>query len=293
MHVIELNPYAPRPFVFTDAALCLRDSIIAAGFDSAVLVNESDPQAISIVLGALPPHTRLVEQLDPRKTVIFNFEQLGSTSAVANAAYRDWLRGRLVADYHSHNLPYLEEMNGGTQRAYELPVVPSVSVLSAGAAPADKTVDVLFFGTLSERRHEIIRRLQAAGMTVETVAGAYGAELTPAILRARIVLHVHYYETGLFPVARFLQPVVLGVPIVCETSLFSKGSDWSRSGLVFAGYDDLVAACTDLLQAPEAQAERARLTRQFAWGLDFASPFRHMLGDVLGGLAPGPLRRSS
>ena len=53
VNVVELNPYAPRPYVFTEAALCLRDSIRSAGFASDQRVNEADPRALSIVLGAV------------------------------------------------------------------------------------------------------------------------------------------------------------------------------------------------------------------------------------------------
>jgi hypothetical protein len=161
VNVAELNPYAPRPFVFTEAALCLRDSIRLAGFASEVWENKADPQAITIVLGALPPRTVVVDRLDPRKTIIFNFEQFGSTSALAGPEYLQWLGGRLVADYHSHNVEYLQREHGESQRAFELPIVPSVSLLSAAAPQAEKCVDVLFFGTLIDRRARIVEQLRA------------------------------------------------------------------------------------------------------------------------------------
>jgi hypothetical protein len=105
--VVELNPYAPRPFVFTEAALCLRDSLRAAGWSSSHRRNEVDPRAYSIVLGALPPFPALVAQLDPRRTLIANFEQLGSTSTIAGGPYEQWLRDWVVVDYHSRNVEYL------------------------------------------------------------------------------------------------------------------------------------------------------------------------------------------
>lgn len=287
VNVIELNPYAPRPFVFTEAALCLRDSIRLAGFDSEVLINQADPRAISVVLGAVPPRSQVVERLDPRKTIVFNFEQFASSSALVDEAYLQWLHGRMVADYHSHNVAWLKRHNGETQQAFALPVVPSRSVAYAAPATPGHPVDVLFFGTLNPRREHLIGRLRGAGMTVQTVAGAYAHELTPALASARLVLHAHFYETGLFPVARMLQPVVQGVPVVCETSVFSAGSDWSQSGLVFAPYEQLVAACAALLRSPAERQERARAAQLFAAQLDFATPFSQMLRLVLTALASG------
>ncbi|HSV34631.1 MAG TPA: glycosyltransferase [Ramlibacter sp.] len=286
VHVVELNPYAPRPFVFTEAALCLRDAIRATGLRSELWVNQADARAITIVLGAVPPRCVVVERLDPRKTVVFNFEQFGSTSALVGDDYRQWLKDRLVADYHSHNVAYLKREHGDTQQAFELPLVPSPAL--AYPAPSEgKTVDVLFFGTLSERRARILQALEAAGLSVQAVSGAYANELAPAIVRARLVLHVHFYETGLFPVARVLQPVVQGVPVVCETSALSQSSDWSRSGIVFADYPDLVEACKRLLQSPDEARERARRSQRFARELDFETPFTRLLQAVLRSIGSG------
>jgi hypothetical protein len=288
VNVVEINPHAPRPYVFTETALCLRDSIVAAGFGSNLHVNRADPMALSIVLGAVPPLHGPLEQLDPRKTILFNLEQLASDSALIGADYRRWLRQWLVVDYHSANVEHLRRENGEQQQALELPLVPGPSVRFRPDLPDDKCIDVLFFGTLSERRLRILAQLEQAGMTVETVAGSYADELTPAIRRARIVLHVHFYATGLFPVTRFLQPVAHGVPIVCETSALPGGGDWHRSGILFADYDDLVQACRSLLASQGEQHERAARARRFAASMDFATPFGLVLEAVAARLATPP-----
>lgn len=286
--VVELNPYAPRPFVFTEAALCLRDSLRAAGWTSTHRRNEVDPQAYSIVLGALPPFPAQVAQLDPRRTLIANFEQLGSASAIAGGPYETWLRDWVVVDYHSRNVEYLRQRHAG-QRAFELPLVPGPSV-AFDVAPAERVVDVLFFGSMNERRAALLKQLQAAGLTVEVVAGAYGEELAPAVRRARLVLHIHYYETALFPVVRMLQPVAAGVPVVCETPVFSQLSDWSRSGMVFAPYEHLVRACLQLLASPAEQRERAAQAQAFARTLDFAGPFERALASLANASDAAPSR---
>lgn len=286
--VVELNEHTPRPFVFTEPAICLRDSIRSMGLRSEHRVNIADPGAISIVLGAVPPLHLPLEQLDPRKTLLFNFEQLASPHAVVDAQYLRWLRDWLVLDYHSRNVDHLRRLNGPAQRVLELPIVPSPSLRFRPEIPAEKTVDVLFFGSPCERRLEVLRRLEAAGVRVETVAGAYADELTPAIRRARVVLHVHFHDTGLFPVARILQPVADGVPIVCENSVFSAHSDWSESGIVFAPYEGLLQACLDLLRSPQEQQARAERSRRFADQLDFAGPFESVLREIAAQLARPP-----
>ena len=277
VNVAEINPYAPRPYTFTEAALCLRDALRAAGYRSEIFLNKTDAERVTIVLGALPPHLPAVDQLDARRTVIFNFEQLASAPSVTGTQYAAWLRRWLVADYHSSNVDWLRAMSGGVQQVVELPLAPSASIAFRPELPYEPTVDVLFYGTLNPRREEMLRRIRDAGMTVETVAGAFGEELAPAIKRARLVLHVHFYETGLFPVARILQPVAQGVPIVCETSVFSQLSDWSPSGIVFAPYDALVQSCRELLDDEAQRVQRARRAQEFAATLDVAASIERLL----------------
>lgn len=277
--VALINPHAPRPYTFTEAALCLQASIRAAGCSSELHVNRSDSAGRAIVLGALPPHLPAVEQLDPRRTAIFNFEQLGAASSIAGDSYAPWLRRWMVIDYHSENIAWLRARHPG-QRALELPLVPGPAIAFRPELAHAPVNDVLFYGTLSPRREEILRRLREAGLAVEVVAGAFGEELTPAIRRARVVLHVHYYERGLFPVARILQPVAQGVPLVCEDSLHSQLNDWSRSGIVFAPYEQLADACAALASDAREREQRAAANRAFAAALDFATPFERLLREM-------------
>lgn len=279
VNVAEINPHAPRPFTFTEPALCLRDSIRKLGYACELHVNRADTAQRCIVLGALPPNLPAVEQLDAGKAVIYNFEQLGSaqSATVTGHDYLAWLRRWVVADYHGANIAWLARHGDTEHGVYELPLVPSDAIAWRPDLPYAPTVDVLFYGTLNERRQRIIDALRAAGLVVEIVAGSFGEELAPALKRARLVLHVHFYETGLFPVTRILQPVAQGVPVVCEQSVFSKLSDWSASGIVFAPYERIVDACKRLAAADAEREIRARRNREFAAGIDFATPFARIM----------------
>jgi hypothetical protein len=273
IQVVELNPYAPRPFVLTEAAICIRDAIRAAGYAAEHVANQIEPGQPALVLNPLPSAVPAGMVLDRRGSAVFNFEQLVGTTVLAGPDYRRWLRDRLVLDYHSSNVELLRRENGPQQQAFEVPMVPTASLALPLPEPDEKSVDVQFFGTPSPRREAVLEGLRAAGLSVEMVAGAYAQELAPAVLRARLVLHVHFYESALFPVVRFLQPVARGIPIVCEASVFSGLTDWSGSGVLFAPYEQLVAACVALLRSPQEQRERGERARAFARTIDFATPF--------------------
>lgn len=280
--VIELNPHAPRPFVFTEVALCLRDMLRAAGFDAEHLVNQFDPEGLAIVFVPTDGWREAVARLDPARAVLFNMEQLGSASPWVGRGHVAALAGFTLADYHAANVELLRAAHGPALRVHEVPVVPSSSVVFAREpAVLAPSVDVLFYGTLNARRERVLDALRAAGLTLEVVTGAYAWELTPAIQRARLVLHVHYYETRLFPVARMLQPIASAVPIVCEASLCSPRNDWSASGIVFAEYDQLAATCCEMLAQPQRQLESARRNLAHARRVDTATPLRALLASLL------------
>ncbi|MBI5720480.1 MAG: hypothetical protein HZC37_22620 [Burkholderiales bacterium] len=280
--VVELNPHWPRPFVFTEVALCLRDQLLAAGFEAEHLVNEIDPDGVSIVFVPTDQWRSALSHLDPARTVLFNMEQLGSDSPWSREGYAQRLAGWTVADYHTANVEFLRQTNGPGQRAHEIPLVPGSSVVFARELDQLPSVDVLFFGTPNPRRERIFDELRAAGLSVEIVSGAYGWELTPALQRARLVLHVHHYETCLFPVARMLQPVAAGVPVVCETSACPALNDWAGSGIVFAHYPRLAATCTELLAQPARQLEGVRRNLRHARRIDTATPLRALIAEIGG-----------
>jgi hypothetical protein len=289
VNVAEINPNAPRPGPFTDAALCLRDSIRAAGYGSTVHVNHADTAQRCVALGALRPHRSALDQLDRRQVIVFNSEPLARGSAAADDEYVSWLRARVVADAHTSNVEWLRSTNGASQRVFELPLIPQSAIAWRPELPYEPGVDVLALGA-SPRADAVLDALREAGAGVEAASGLHGRALAPALKRSRLVLCVgESDEPMLFPIERLLQAVAQGIPVVCESCVFSALADWSRSGMVFAPYERLMRACMDLLASDGERADRARAAQQFAAGVHFATPFGKLLAS-LDEVAPAPTR---
>lgn len=269
LSVVEVNPYHPRPFVFTDAARSITASLRTSGIAAGHVVNRIPSKGGLIVLGWTPGWLAAhAHQLDPQRTFIFNAEQLGNAeSAVVNADYLKALSAWSVLDYHESNAEFLRERFGPSVRVTTVPLIPGPAVdytVDRSKPDHDETpVDVLFYGTVNERREGVLAEIRKCGLTVEVVSGSYGEELAPALLRCKLVLHVHYYPSALFPMLRMLQPLARGVPIVCERSVFSRWNDWSESGMVFADYESLAQACVDLVKDPERAMRSAAQCRSF------------------------------
>jgi hypothetical protein len=99
----------------------------------------------------------------------------------------------------------------------------------------------------------------------------------PWLQKARVMLHVHYYETRLFPALRTLRPVMMGLPVVCESSVFSSTNDWSNSGMVFSDVHGLVQACHDVVANPSRGRNIANAMKRYAESLRIENQWQELL----------------
>jgi len=280
-NLIELNPYFPRPYVFSEAAICLQDSIRESGFECEYHANKPGSHQWSIILGANDGSPYL-DFLPPERSILFNFEPLASSSPLVTEKYLDLLRRYPTFDYHQKNIEYLANYSHTDVDLahFEIPIVPSNNLLFQSSQGIEKDIDVLFFGTPNKRRQKIIDQLRDAGLVVELVSGSYGFELAPVILRARLVLHISFYETNLVTPLRFLQPIIQGTPIVSEEAFQSQYCDWTNSGIHFSEYRNIVADCLSLLKDEFRCESYHMLNNQFVAKIKFAEAFKFALEDL-------------
>ena len=282
INIVEYNPFTPRPFVFSDVSYYLYKSLQSSGANVRHIHKPIDDDSqINIVIGAGQSMMDTINQLTSKHNIAFNFEQLASSSVIVNEGYLKWLKDRVVFDYHSKNVEFLNEFNGGAQNTFEIPLSTSAELNYFPDTPNTGEVDVLFFGLMSERRAHIIEQFRGAGLSVELVEGAYGRELTPAIKRAKLVLHVHYYETALFPFMRFMQAIPCGIPILCENSIMSANSNWEASGIFFTSYENLVESAIAIIAKDQSERNvSAGRLLEFSNAIAAGNTIKKILADL-------------
>jgi hypothetical protein len=69
-------------------------------------------------------------------------------------------------------------------------------------APAPEDIDVLFVGSVNERRLIVLKQLAERGVNVDARFNLYGPERDAFVARARIILNVHFYDARLFEMVR-------------------------------------------------------------------------------------------
>ena len=147
--------------------------------------------------------------------VFVNLEQLGEGGASVSTEYLRLLETSAVVDY-----------DAGNRTAYatcidDVPVVPLLHApyLKPVAAIAleDRPIDLLFIGSMNDRRRAWLDRIEALGLSVTTFDGPlYGEERDQFIVQAKAVVNAHFYESSRFEQARVAHCLSLGTPVVAE-----------------------------------------------------------------------------
>lgn len=208
------------------------------------------------IFKTLPPgHQRIVWQMEQ-----------GVSSRWFTQEYIEMLENSLaVLEYAQANLPFLAEKG----LAY-----PHVFLLPVGAAPdyqkyldsassklevagfgdsVEKKYDVLFYGDTNSPRRKLMLDALSRKFNIRIENNLFGEDLRQALLSARLVVNIHYYEGALLETTRIYECLSLGIPVVSEDSVdLSFHEDLLASGVVsFTPAGDVEA----LLRAVETRLQ--------------------------------------
>jgi hypothetical protein len=198
-----------------DAALHFRHQFESLGARVTVGKNRYRRDAVNLVFGAHLGFDAAI--LRAFACVFVNLEQLGAGGSSWAPAYLDLLRGGAVIDYDADNLAAYGGAPG------------EVPIIDFGFAPylqpaqvialEDRPIDLLFVGSMNDRRRHLIERIERCGRTVTTFDGpVYGPERDAFIAQARAVLNCHFYDSARFEQVRAFQSLSIGTPVVSERS---------------------------------------------------------------------------
>ena len=232
--------------------------------------------ARAIVLGA---HLLPAGQIDlvPAGTIIYNLEQVDPASPVWTAAYCNLLRRLEVWDYSRRNIERLVTA-GIAGRVKHVPVgyVPELTRIPAQPV---QDIDVLFYGSINDRRARVIAQLRDMGLNVQAVFGVYGQERDALIARAKVVLNLHYYNTSIFEIVRVSYLLANVKAVVSEYHLGTEIEEDLVDAVKLAAYDELAPACRELVDDEEGRFALARRGFERMAARDEARILRAVLGE--------------
>jgi SAM-dependent methyltransferase len=214
---IHLSIIQPPGYIhsqgFLDQARFARHQFRKLGAEVTIGKNRLREDAVNIVFGA---HLGFDAKLKDRYTCVFlNLEQLGDGGASVSNDYIHLLSSSAVIDYEVRNLAAYGCKDG------DIPIVSFqyASYLS-GTPPLpleDRPIDLLFFGSINERRKAIFQRIEACGWSVSRFDHPlYGEERDHFIRQSKAVFNCHFYESSRFEQARAFHTLSLGTPVISE-----------------------------------------------------------------------------
>ncbi|MBW4549911.1 MAG: class I SAM-dependent methyltransferase [Aphanocapsa sp. GSE-SYN-MK-11-07L] len=237
---------------FHEVAETLHYGLLELGYDS-VLTTEIVSDRQHIVLGSnLLPYYPM--QL-PADSILYNLEQISPESSWLEPPFLDLLRQFRVWDYSQNNIGQLAQLDLPQLQHVPLGYVPQLTRIQQ-FEEQNQDIDVLFYGSLNERRQQIIEALINAGIKVEAASDVYGLERDNLISRAKIVLNLHYYAAQVFEVVRVSYLLANHQFVISEACPHDPDAVAFEGGLIFANYEDLVCVCLAFLKLPQ---ERRRI----------------------------------
>lgn len=241
---------------FYETARGLQGGFRELGLQVPIVTRRDQLRGRAIILGAnLLPGMQEIRV--PPKAVLFNLEQITPGSEWLSPAYLKLLKRHTVWDYSTYNIEQLAEL--GIDDVVHCPLGYS-NPMQCMQPATEHDIDILFYGSLNERRLAVLEQMATAGLKIEVLFGVYGDERDALIARSRIVLNVHYYDSKIFEIVRISHLLANGVCVVSEDSPMDSALAAVADGIVQAPYEELVDRCRELVEtgAWEAVGRRGR-----------------------------------
>lgn len=228
---------------FDEVIDVLGAALVSLGHEVVRSINGFQPDARNIVFGFFYLDQSLAPRL-PKNTLLFNTEQLVRDDSPMVRAASWWCQqGFEVWDYSPAGVEYLKGL-GARVKLFRLGFHP---VLARIAPATSQDIDVLFYGSVNDRRRRIIDALKQRGLHVFLAFGAYGKPRDALIARARVVLNMHHYDSKIFEVVRCFYLMANAKAIVSEVGADTLMDEAYLPGLMATPYDSLVDACVELV----------------------------------------------
>ena len=241
-----------------DAAFDSVVSVLMTTFHSRAtnvqtVVNKFNPEGLNIVVGAhLLQDPKML--LDEPNTIVYNFEQFDTKSDWFSSDYVSLLKSKPYWDYSTANIAAMKKAYPEAQATHVpfayAPVLDYSYVRRDVFRVKRKDIDVLFFGSMNDRRAKVISQLTSMGLNVQAVFGVYGPELSVLIHRSKLVLNMHYYDSSVFEAVRVIPLLASRVAVVSEKSVDDDDYKYlnQTSGILVTDYDKLAFVCKQLVE---------------------------------------------
>ena len=239
---------------FTEVAELIHFSLLNLKLKSSISFNHLDtnPKKKNIIFGGHLLTDEIINKV-PKNSIVFNTEQIESNT-------KEW-RDRIIKlanrnieiwDYSLFNIQFIHEKTKVKAKLFEIGYQNELKKINLKKT---KDVDVLFYGSVNNRRKFIIDKLEEKKVKVKCLFGVYGEERDEWIAKSKIVLNMHMYDSKIFEIIRVFYLMTNGIPIVAEYDQNTKINNDYLSGIKATSYNELIENVILLLKDDKAREQ--------------------------------------
>lgn len=249
-------------YAFLELGELLYFSLKELGHEVSFGFNNIEPSAINILIGCHLLDPSFIAQI-PSSTIILNTEQVyGETDW--NKPIFAWAKHFQIWDYSPKNIEKLNQLGVDRTKLFRIGFQKELARLDLSGP---KDIDVLFYGSVNERRKAIIDGLEARGLKVKVLFGVYGKDRDEWIERSKVVLNHHYYESQIFEIVRVFYLLTNSVAVIGEVNDTTAIDSIYQEGIYASRYEDLISHCVELASnqvlRDQIQAKALRAISQY------------------------------
>ena len=197
---------------FDDVIVPLYHALVNLGFRAEIRYESTRPDSTNIVFGLNNPDFASKLHL-PEGSIIFNLEQYTEGSRWFTKEYSQLLGAFSVWDYSLRNCQLLQKELSISPEHVRLGFVDEMVQIPANDWP---TSGLLFYGSLNQRRRDILKQLRQKKVDLRVENGIFGARRDFQIFASKMVLNLHYYEPAILELPRLGYLFANRKPVVSE-----------------------------------------------------------------------------
>jgi hypothetical protein len=245
VNLITIEPADnPHTASFQDLVSSFDSALRSLGITVRHRKNQVGLEGMNLVIGAHLITSRESANQIPQNTVIVNLEQLRGFNIGARPIYASLMRRLAVWDFSPRNIAQIKSlMHNPHVSRFNIGYTPEMT----RHLPQTHTTDVLFYGSLNDRRATILKGLYEAGLNVKHLFSVYGRERDAAIADAKVVLNMHFYEDSLHEIGRTSYLLANSKAVVTECGTNTEIEDDIREAMIAVPYHDIVESCVALV----------------------------------------------
>jgi hypothetical protein len=232
---------------FNELLLGLSAGFMALGLPVDIVSNfvPTEPRILRLIIGG---HlVRFQTSPFPADTIVLNTEQIPLVFDIYSA-YSNLLKQHVIIDYSAQNVAQIRALGNPHVYLLRIGYMPALTKIPSGA---QQDVDVLFYGSVSERRQKILDGLVASGLNVRSLFSVYGTERDSWIARSKIVLNMHCYENKVHEIIRSSYLLANRKAVVSECEDDTDIDADLRNAMALASYGKLIETCCMLVDDNE------------------------------------------